>query len=164
MVRHACVPPDSFASPPVATRRRSRPPNSEGDRIGEVGAMNRTIVFTTLGVGLIALLAPAVALADHKAAPGAPFGHFDGLASGGNGAVGTVGLTGWALAQDGVFAVDIVVDGGIVGRATYARQRPRVAVLYPGFPDSAAAGFGYQLDTTHFLNGLHAVSARVQSR
>jgi Bacterial Ig domain len=38
-----------------------------------------------------------------------------------------------------------------------------VAVLYPGFPDSAAAGFGYQLNTTHFLNGIHTVTARVQS-
>ncbi|MBV8200558.1 MAG: hypothetical protein JOZ15_08030 [Acidobacteria bacterium] len=94
----------------------------------------------------------------------APFGYFGGIARGGNGANGVVGVQGWALAQTGVFAVDIVVDGVIIGRASYGRSRPGVTKLYPGFPDSAAPGFAYSLDTTHFLNGLHSVTARVMSR
>lgn len=93
-----------------------------------------------------------------------PFGSFDGFARAGNAGNGVEPIQGWALAETGVFAVDIVVDGVIVGRANYGRSRPGVTKLHPGFPDSAAPGFGYQLDTTHFLNGLHSVTARVTSR
>lgn len=94
----------------------------------------------------------------------APFGWFGGLARPGNAGNGVVAVQGWALADSGVFAVDIVVDGAIIGRANYGRSRPGVSKLHPGLPDSAAPGFGYQLDTTHFLNGMHTVTARVQSR
>jgi hypothetical protein len=124
--------------------------------------MKRTIVVPLLGAVLVAWLVPSAASAAKNSS--APFGSFDGPARGGNAVTGTIGLTGWALAADGVFAVDIVVDNAIIDRAFYGRQRPRVAVTYPGFPDSAAAGFAYELDTTHFLNGLHQVTARVMSR
>ena len=97
-------------------------------------------------------------------AAAAPFGSFDGFARGGNAANGVTAVQGWALAETGVFAVDIVVDGAIVGRANYGRSRPTVTKLHPGLPDSAAPGFGYELDTTHFRNGLHTVTARVMSR
>ena len=97
-------------------------------------------------------------------AAAAPFGSFDGFARGGNAANGVTAVQGWALAETGVFAVDIVVDGAIIGRANYGRSRPTVTKLHPGLPDSAAPGFGYELDTTHFLNGLHTVTARVMSR
>jgi len=93
----------------------------------------------------------------------APFGWFNGLARAGNAGNGVEPVQGWALASNGVFAVDIVVDGVIVGRANYGRSRPGVTKLFPGFPDSAAPGFGYQLDTTHFLNGQHTITARVES-
>jgi hypothetical protein len=39
-----------------------------------------------------------------------------------------------------------------------------VAARYPNFPDSALPGFGYLLDTSHYLNGLHTVQPRVRSR
>jgi N-acetylmuramoyl-L-alanine amidase len=93
-----------------------------------------------------------------------PFGWFNGLARPGNSGNGVLGVQGWALADTGVYAVDIVVDGVIVGRSNLGRARPGVTALYPGFPDSAAPGFAYELDTTHFLNGLHTVSARIMSR
>jgi hypothetical protein len=96
-------------------------------------------------------------------AAAAPFGSFDGFARGGNAGNGVTAVQGWALAATGVAAVDIVVDGVIVGRANYGRTRPTVTKLHPGFPDSAKPGFGYQLDTTHFLNGMHSVTARVMS-
>jgi N-acetylmuramoyl-L-alanine amidase len=96
-------------------------------------------------------------------AAAAPFGSFDGFARGGNAGNGVTAVQGWALAETGVAAVDIVVDGVIVGRANRGRSRPTVTKLHPGFPDSAKPGFGYELDTTHFLNGLHSVTARVMS-
>jgi hypothetical protein len=126
--------------------------------------MKRLLVFACFGATLFTVLNPDSAFAARKRVPGAPFGQLGGLPTGNNGATGTIALTGWALATDGVFAVDILVDGSIIDRATYGRQRPGVAAQYPGFPDSKAAGFAYELDTTHFLNGLHNISARVQSR
>lgn len=92
-----------------------------------------------------------------------PFGSFGGIVGGGNGGAGTIPIHGWALDDDGVAAVDILVDGLVVGRALYGRTRPGVTAQFPGFPDSAAPGFAYQLDSTRYLNGLHTVGARVVS-
>ena len=83
---------------------------------------------------------------------------------GGNSGAGLLPLTGWALDDNGVLAVDILVDGLVAGRAAYGRARAGVAARFPGFPDSAHPGFGFQLDTTHYLNGLHTVAVRVKSR
>ncbi len=93
-----------------------------------------------------------------------PFGAFGGIVGGGNGGAGSLALHGWALDDDGVAAVDIFVDGRLAGRAQYGRHRAGVERRFPGFPDASGAGFGFQLDTTQFLNGLHVVSARVTSR
>jgi hypothetical protein len=119
--------------------------------------MKRTALLTLAAAALLALAGSDSSWAD------TPFGFFGGSPGGDNAARGLMPVQGWALAQSGVNAVDIVVDGGIVARAHYGRRRPRVAVLYPSFPDAPAAGFAYQLDTTHFFNGLHSVSARVMS-
>jgi hypothetical protein len=121
--------------------------------------MRRKAFLTVTALSLLAVLGATGAWA-----AAAPFGWFGGFPRAGNSGNGVEPVQGWALAQAGVFAVDIVVDGVIIGRANYGRSRPGVTKLYPGFPDSAAPGFGYQLDTTHFLNGLHRVGARVTSR
>ena len=93
-----------------------------------------------------------------------PFGYFEGREFGnGNAISGVVAVTGWALDNDGIAAVDIVVDGGVVGETQYGLGRPRVNDMYPGLPDSAAAGFDFRLDTTRFRNGTHRVTARVTS-
>ena len=105
----------------------------------------------------------AVGLAAAPAFAASPFGYLDGKAGGGNGASGVVGISGWALDDDGVRAVDVFVDGVIAGRAHYGRNRPGVTRLFPGYPDSDAAGFGFRLNTTHYLNGVHEVQARVIS-
>ncbi len=110
-----------------------------------------------LSAVLMAVAPPAMAQS------GTPFGFFDGQVGGGNGATGVMPLVGWALDDDGIAAVDVFVDGLIVGRAVYGSFRPGPAVRYPGFPDSQAAGWTFQLDTTRFLNGLHTVTARVTS-
>lgn len=110
---------------------------------------------------VLAFVAALAVSTSSSAAP--PFGSFGGLVQGGNGGAGVLPIHGWALDDDGVAAVDLLVDGIVVGRAQYGRQRPGVTASFPGYPDSAAPGFAFQLDTTHFLNGLHAVSARVLS-
>jgi hypothetical protein len=110
-------------------------------------------------VALFAALSMAVPL--HAASP---FGYFDGIVGGGNGGTGVISLVGWALDDDGVAAVDVLVDGLAVGRSHYGRSRPGVTSAYPGYPDSALPGFAFELDSTHFLNGLHTVTARVRSQ
>jgi len=116
--------------------------------------MKSKTLATILAIGLLAAIPVQAA---------EPFGFFDGKADGGNAGAGVIPLTGWALDDDGVRAVDVFVDGIIVGRALYGTNRPGVTRRYPTFPDADAAGFSYQLDSTRFLNGLHVVQARVTS-
>jgi N-acetylmuramoyl-L-alanine amidase len=112
----------------------------------------------------VTLMMMTALLASVPAWAAPPFGSFGGQVGGGNSGAGMMALTGWALDDDGVNAVDILVDGVVAGRANYHRNRPEVAQRYPGYPDSIAAGYAYTLDTTHFLNGTHKISARVQSK
>ena len=113
---------------------------------------------------VILSLVAAVLLASAPAWAAAPFGSFGGIVGGGNAGAGVVPLHGWALDDDGVQAVDILVDGLVAGRASYGRARAGVTDKFPGFPDSAAPGFAFELDTTHYLNGLHTVVVRVRSK
>jgi N-acetylmuramoyl-L-alanine amidase len=118
--------------------------------------MRRNLLSFAIAAALVAV--PTLASA------AAPFGFFDPeQVPGIPGASGVIGMHGWALDDDGIRAVDIYVDGAIAGRAIYGDHRPGVASLFPGFPDSEAAGFVFQLDTTHYLNGLHTIDAQAIS-
>ncbi len=117
--------------------------------------MKRNVILCAVAVALLAAM-------PGWAAP--PFGSFDGVVGGGNAGAGILPLTGWALDDNGVLAVDILVDGGVAGRAAYGRARAGVTARFPGLPDSAGPGFAFQLDTTHYLNGVHNVTVRVRSR
>ncbi len=112
------------------------------------------------GILLGALLGSLLSSAAFAASP---FGSFGGIVGGGNSGAGLIPLHGWALDDNGVQAVDIMVDNVIVGRATYGRTRPGVTQQHPGFPDSAAPGWVYQLDSTRYLNGRHVVQPRILS-
>ena len=120
--------------------------------------MKRNVVVASMVVTLAALVSALPSQA------GQPFGSFGGQVGGGNALNGSAPLFGWALADNGVAAVDVLVDGIIDGRAIYGRSRPGVTQAHPGFPDSALPGWVYNLDTTHYLNGFHTVSARVRSK
>lgn len=111
--------------------------------------MRQVTLICGLILALVAIAMPASAAA--------PFGSFGGIVGGGNAATGVVPLHGWALDDNGIQRVDIYVDGVPVGRARYGRQRTAVAAQFPGYPDSEAAGFAFQLDTTRFHNGVHEV-------
>jgi N-acetylmuramoyl-L-alanine amidase len=117
--------------------------------------MKRYVIVSLIAVALLAAV-------PGWAAP--PFGSFGGIVGGGNAGAGLLPLTGWALDDNGVLAVDILVDGIVATRANYGRARAGVTARFPGFPDSASPGFGVQLDTTHYLNGRHTVTVRVKSR
>ncbi|MEM9557763.1 MAG: hypothetical protein AAGC60_26120 [Acidobacteriota bacterium] len=110
----------------------------------------------TIGLALVALLSAAPAAAQETVR-----GFFEGPVNGDNAGTGAIGMTGWALADSGVQRVEILVDGEIVGTSIFGQNRPDVANQFPFFPDSAGAGFAYQLNSTDFPNGPHMVSARV---
>jgi len=111
----------------------------------------------------VTLMMVSALLASVPAWAAPPFGSFGGKVGGGNSGAGLLPLVGWALDDDGVEAVDLLVDGAVAARAQYHRNRPRVALEFPGFPDSLAAGWAISLDTTHFLNGNHTITPRVRS-
>ena len=89
------------------------------------------------------------------ASAASPIGVFDGKPGGGNAAWGQLQLVGWALDDNGVASVDIVIDDNVYQRALYGSRRPDVTRRKPGFPNSTAPGFSATVDTTHFLNGVH---------
>lgn len=120
---------------------------------------------SVLGIVGVSTSGPCAEGAPIASGLGDPFGSLDGNGlTGGNGASGSVQLIGWALDDDGVAAVDILVDGWTVGRAAYGLRRADVSAVFPGFPDSALPGFQFQLDTTQWPNGRHQVSAVVVSK
>ncbi len=94
----------------------------------------------------------------------APFGALGGIAGGATSGTGVLPLHGWCLDDDGISAVDIFVDGQLVGRASYGRQRPDVNRAFPGIPASLNSGFAFQLNSARFLNGIHTVQPRCTSR
>ena len=121
--------------------------------------MKRNVLLSALlsAIGVVLLVsAPAVA------AP--PFGSFGGIVGGGNAGSGLLPLHGWALDDNGIQAVDVLVDGLVAGRAHYGRARAGVTARFPGLPNSDLPGFAFELDTTHYLNGLHSVAIRIRSR
>ena len=75
---------------------------------------------------------------------------------------GTITAQGWALDWEGVREVVVVVDGEIKGAATYGLSRPGVSALFPGYPDSAAPGWTFQIDTTKLADGKHDLEILVR--
>ena len=108
-----------------------------------------------------ALVLSLLLLSTVPAAAETVLGFLEGPVYQGNAGTGAIGFTGWALADSGVRRVTIQVDGVDVGQARHGFSRPIVADLYPGFPDSAGAGFTYHLDSTQFNNTVHQISAKV---
>ncbi len=80
-----------------------------------------------------------------------------------NSGSGIIGVFGWALADTGVKWVIIQVDGIDLGQAAYGVVRPGVTDAFPGYPNSALPGWSYNINSTLFENGMHAVSAKVVS-
>lgn len=112
--------------------------------------------WTLLLAGLFALAAPGLAAA--------PFGHFGGIIGGANAGGGFLPLHGWALDDGGIARVEIWVDGQPAGTAYYGFARPDVQAMYPGYPDSPTAGFGFELNSALWLNGMHTITAVMVSK
>ena len=71
---------------------------------------------------------------------------------------GGVDVTGWAFDNVAVSKVDVYVDGGLAGTATYGGSRPDVANDFPNVP--AAIGYSFSLDTRQYTNGAHVIEVK----
>jgi hypothetical protein len=91
-----------------------------------------------------------------------PLVHIDTPAPGAT-VSGTVAVTGWAFdtvtsAGTPIGSVQVMVDGGVVGNATYGTARPDVCVfvgLRPGCPN---VGFTFSLNTSTLAAGSHTIT------
>jgi hypothetical protein len=100
-----------------------------------------------------------------------PFGEFSTPLNGAN-VSSSIPVTGWALDDSGVEHVKIYREEGndlvFIGDASFVEgARPDVAALYPEYPNSTRAGWGYMMLTNFLPNGgngtyvLHAIATDV---
>ncbi len=74
---------------------------------------------------------------------------------------GVFPVTGWALDDEEVAYVEIMVDGLAMGNAVTGVHRPDVGNRFPSDPDAEYAGFIRMLNTTVLNNGIHVLAVRV---
>ncbi|TKI56497.1 peptidase S8 [Brevibacillus antibioticus] len=72
---------------------------------------------------------------------------------------GVYPVTGWFIASSGVSSVEVLVDGVVIGEATYGVPRPEIEITDISLPGSNV-GFHYSLDTSLLQQGKHAISVR----
>jgi hypothetical protein len=68
-------------------------------------------------------------------------------------------VAGWFLDETGVSKIEVLVDGLVVGEATYGLERVDVANAFPEY-NNLNSGFKFQLDTTHLFEGKHTIIIR----
>jgi hypothetical protein len=90
-----------------------------------------------------------------------PFGHLDTPASDAT-LTGTVDFSGWALDNNAVTAIEIVIDGDVTILATYGNDRPDVCEVWPGYAGCPAVGFAASLDTATLSACQHLVEVRAK--
>jgi N-acetylmuramoyl-L-alanine amidase len=73
---------------------------------------------------------------------------------------GTQNVWGWFLDESGVEKIEVLMDGAVVGQATYGDARPDVQQAFPQY-NNGTSGFHYAIDTTQFSDGQHTVSIKV---
>ncbi len=76
---------------------------------------------------------------------------------------GGLSVMGWALANEGIKAVTIELDGIVAGNAHYGMRRPDVARAYPNYPGALLSGFGFSLAQRALTQGRHVVGVKVFS-
>ncbi|MBT2658811.1 C39 family peptidase [Bacillus sp. ISL-18] len=78
-------------------------------------------------------------------------------------AKGQYNVKGWYLDQSHVAKIEVLVDGKVVGLASYGDVRADVKKAYPAY-NNANAGYHYPLDTTKLADGVHSITVRETGR
>ncbi|HEX2120319.1 MAG TPA: hypothetical protein VHL59_01635 [Thermoanaerobaculia bacterium] len=76
---------------------------------------------------------------------------------------GDVVFRGWALNEDSVAAVEVIVDGNFVGTAAYGFPRPDIQDANPHIFNSRFSGWMFTMDTRRLSNARHRLTVRVLS-
>jgi hypothetical protein len=76
---------------------------------------------------------------------------------------GTVNVAGWAINSTGgigtpITAVQVKLDGTLLGNASYNVARPDVCGVFPGRPNCPNVGFIYSLNTGSIASGTHILT------
>ncbi len=74
---------------------------------------------------------------------------------------GVFPVTGWALDDESIDYVEIMVDGLAMGNAVTGVHRPDIGHRFPSEPDAEYSGFVRMLNTTVLNNGIHVIAVRV---
>jgi len=74
---------------------------------------------------------------------------------------GVFPVTGWALDDEFVDFVEIMVDGLAMGNAVTGVHRPDIGHRFPTDPNAEYSGFVRMLNTTALNNGIHVLAVRV---
>ncbi len=77
---------------------------------------------------------------------------------------GTANFGGWAIDDnEPIASVSVLVDGVVLGNASYEGLRPDVCAAFPGRIGCPNVGWNFPVDTTVLSNGAHIVEVRVTS-
>lgn len=76
---------------------------------------------------------------------------------------GVVKVGGWALNNDGVEKVEILVDGVVHGLANYGLKRSDVLHAFPKYQNEFS-GYEYSLDTSTISSGNHTITVKTTSK
>ena len=74
---------------------------------------------------------------------------------------GVFPVTGWALDDESIDFIEIMVDGLAMGNAVTGIHRPDIGHRFPTDPDAEYSGFVRMLNTTSLNNGIHVIAVRV---
>jgi hypothetical protein len=74
---------------------------------------------------------------------------------------GVFPVTGWALDDESIAFIEIMVDGLAMGNAVTGVHRPDIGHRFPTDPDAEYSGFIRMLNTTSLNNGIHVLAVRV---
>ena len=77
---------------------------------------------------------------------------------------GISNLRGWAVAESGIAAVEIDIDGKYAFNVPMGGVREDVATAYPDFPDAGASGFSMAYNYKGLPPGDYVFTARAISR
>ena len=77
---------------------------------------------------------------------------------------GISNLRGWAVAESGIAAVEIDIDGEYAFNVPMGGVREDVATAYPGFPDAGTSGFSMAYNYKGLPPGDYVFTARAISR
>ncbi|MDV3425938.1 MAG: Ig-like domain-containing protein [Bacillota bacterium] len=66
-------------------------------------------------------------------------------------------VSGWTVNPEGVKSVEVLVDGNLLGQATYGLSRTDVSRAYPGYPSGNNPGYSYNINVNTIAPGNHTI-------